>query len=318
MTTRHPAARGPGHAAALRHCHDTFALPEYRSSVKTRFIVNARSGRAAHALPSVRAFAAAQGAEIAITQRSGHGAELAREALSDGCQLVVAVGGDGTMNEVASGLIGTTATLGLVPCGSGDGLGRHLGIHGPVPRALDILRHGRPQLIDSGTADGHPFFTAAGLGFEAEIADRFNRLQRRGFARYLSTSFAVWREWQPERCVIEHAGGTETVQAFTLAVANANQYGNDARIAPAARVDDGALDLTVIPPINAFTGAILALRLLAGRIAGGKAVFARVAPRFVVHRECPGLIHTDGELHQSGSTVEFVVRPASLRVMVPR
>src|SRR5690606_3225308 len=109
-------------------------------------------------------------------------------ALDDGCDLIVAVGGDGTMNEVATALVDTPATLGLVPCGSGDGLGRNLRIHGPVTRALEILHTGRPRAIDTGLAAGHAFFATAGLGFEAEIAQRFNQLDRRGFARYVSTS----------------------------------------------------------------------------------------------------------------------------------
>ncbi|MEO6244018.1 MAG: diacylglycerol kinase family protein, partial [Opitutaceae bacterium] len=162
--------------------------------MKTRFIVNPRSGRARRVLPEVCAHAARRSAEVLLTERARHASDLARRALDDGCELVVAVGGDGTMNEIAAVVSGTTATLGLVPCGSGDGLGRHLRIHGSVARALEILDHGRPRLIDTGIADGHPFFTAAGLGFEAEIAHRFNRLERRGFLRYLTTGAAVWRE----------------------------------------------------------------------------------------------------------------------------
>src|SRR5688572_21354012 len=153
--------------------------------LKTRFIINLRSGRAARHFAALRGFAAKHGAEVALTERARHASELATRALNEGCELIVAVGGDGTMNEVASSLVGTAATLGLVPCGSGDGLGRHLGIHGSIARACDILLTGRPRTIDTGLADGHPFFTAAGVGFEAEIAQRFNLLRRRGFLRYV-------------------------------------------------------------------------------------------------------------------------------------
>jgi diacylglycerol kinase family enzyme len=282
-----------------------------------RFVVNARSGRAAKALPLVRAFAERHGASIAITQRAGHGAELAREAIRDGAHVVVAVGGDGTMNEVASVLVGTEVVLGLIPCGSGDGLGRHLKIHGSVERALAILHGGVPRTIDTGVVDGHPFFTAAGLGFEAEIAERFNRLQRRGFARYLSTSATAFRRWDAPEYRIVHDGGTIRMRAFTVAVANSDQYGNDARIAPRASVTDGLLNLTAIPPVRAWSAGPLLARLFSGSVDRARGVVALTGRRFVIERPTPGPIHTDGEVRAAGTTVEFLVRPASLRVMCP-
>jgi diacylglycerol kinase family enzyme len=285
--------------------------------VKTRFIVNARSGRASKALPFVRAFAERTGAGIQMTQRPCHGAELARQAVDQGCELIVAVGGDGTMNEVASQLVGTPATLGLVPCGSGDGLGRHLRIHGRVERALSILLYGRPRVIDTGIADGHPFFTASGIGFEAEIAHRFNQLQRRGFGRYLTTSARAFRDWQPQNMVITHDGGRTEVRAFTLAVANADQYGNDARIAPGARADDGEVNLTAIPQPGIINSLPLLARLFSGSIDRARGVVALHGTRFVIDREHAGWLHTDGELHSAGRVLEFTVRPASLRIMTP-
>jgi diacylglycerol kinase (ATP) len=285
--------------------------------VKTRFIVNARSGAADHALPLVRAFATRHGAELMLTEHPGHGTELAAQAIADGCERIVAVGGDGTMNEVASALVGTSATLGLVPCGSGDGLGRHLRIHGPVEHALRVLDEGEPRLIDSGTADGHPFFTAAGMGFEAEIGQRFNQLRKRGFLRYLTTSFAAWRRYESQHYKIIHAGGEVQVHAFTLAVANSDQYGNDVRIAPRARVDDGRLNLTAIPPMTILNGMPLAWRLFGGTIDSAAGVVALNGTRFTVEREHPGLLHTDGELHDAGRSVAFIVKPASLRIIAP-
>jgi YegS/Rv2252/BmrU family lipid kinase len=287
------------------------------SPVKLRFIVNARSGRAKKALPEVGAFAAQHNAGIVVTQRPGHGAELAAQALADGCDLIAAVGGDGTMNEVASALIDRAATLALIPCGSGDGLGRHLRIHGTVAHALAVLEHGAPRRIDTGTADGHPFFTAAGIGFEAEIAHRFNRLERRGFLRYLTTSLAALRQWQPETYAITADGIREQLRAFTLTVANADQYGNDAQIAPGARADDGLLALTAIPPVTMANALPLVIRLFCHRIHGARGVVSRAGTHFVVERSAPGLLHTDGELHQAGRVVEFQIRPASLRIMCP-
>lgn len=252
-----------------------------------------------------------------FTERARHGGELAARAVADGCERIVAVGGDGTMNEVASALVGQPAVLGLVPCGSGDGLGRHLGIHGSVAHALDILEHGAPRLIDSGLADGHPFFTVAGIGFEADVALRFNQLRRRGFLRYLTTSAALWRRYRPATYRVETATGRDELVAFTLAVANANQYGNHARIAPAAQLDDGLLTLTAIPPVTVVNAIPLGWRLLYGDVRRSRGVVTRSAARFTVTRESSGPLHTDGELHDAGPTVVFEVRPASLRILAP-
>ena len=252
-----------------------------------------------------------------MTERARHASELATRALAEGCELIAAVGGDGTMNEVASVVLDSAATFGLVPCGSGDGLGRHLGIHGTTARALAILESGRARQIDTGLADGHPFFTAAGIGFEAEIAQRFNRLQRRGFARYLTTSAKAFHRWKPLEYQIAHEGRSEQVRAFTLTVTNANQYGNNARIAPDARVDDGQLDLCTVPPVSFWNVLPLAAHLFHGTIGRVPGVSIRRSDRFVVEREAPGLLHTDGELHDAGTRIEFSIRPSSLRIMVP-
>ena len=285
--------------------------------LKTCFIVNPRSGSALRALPQIRAFAASHRADVHVTERPRHATEIAERALAANFELIVAVGGDGTMNEVATMLLGTNTAFGLVPCGSGDGLGRHLGIHGPITRALEILSTGHLQRIDTGLADGHPFITAAGLGFEAEIAQRFNRLSHRGFARYLTTSAKAFYAWKPETYRITHQSATDSVVAFTLAVNNANQYGNNARIAPDALVDDGLLDLCTIPPVGFWNALPLAANLFRGTIGKTHGVSIRRGERFVVERSGPGLLHTDGELHEAGTRIEFTIRPASLSIMVP-
>lgn len=285
--------------------------------MKTCFILNPRSGRARRALEDVRQFAARRGMHVALTERPRHAPELARAALAEGCELVVAVGGDGTMNEVASALVGTGATLGLVPCGSGDGLGRSLGLHGSVRRALHLLETGRPRVIDTGLADGHPFFNIAGLGFEALLADRYNQLQKRGFLRYVTTTVRAFRQRTAERCEIITDERRTVLDALTLAVANSEQYGNNARIAPGAQVDDGKLDLCALPALTLLNAAPLAARIFTGSLNGNAGVLHERSTRFVIERSAPGLIHTDGEVHAAGRVVEFIVRPASLRIMCP-
>lgn len=285
--------------------------------LKTCVILNPRSGRVARVRAPVEAFAAAQGWTIWPTTHPLHARELAAKALREGFPRVVAVGGDGTMNEVAGALVGTEGILGLVPCGSGNGLGRHLGIHGPLPHVLDVLTHGQPRRIDTGTADGHPFFCVAGLGFEAEIAARFNGLRRRGFLRYFTTGLRTLRGSRTFSVSVEADGDRARFDAFTLAVANSDQYGNNARIAPGASVTDGRLDLTALPAPGPLNLAPLLWRLFRGTLRTGGGVHRLQAARFVVRLPGPGTLHTDGETHAAGPAVEFRVHPASLRVQCP-
>ena len=282
------------------------------------FIVNSRSGRAARVLPAVRAFASSLDADLVLTEAPLHATALATAALNRGTTLIVAVGGDGTLNEVARQLIGTPAVLGLVPCGSGNGLGRHLGIHGSLSHIFAVLRAGHVRTIDTGLADGHPFFTVAGLGFEAEVSARFNQLEQRGFINYLRTAARALGDSAPTTYQIDHAGNRLSVPAFTLAAANSDQYGNRAHIAPDARADDGLLDLIAVPPLSALNAVPLLARLYTNTLHGNRAVLRIRGSQFSVERAGPGLLHTDGETHHAGPRIDFAVRPASLRILAPK
>ena len=293
--------------------------------MKIRFIFNPCSGknrRRPWLVPVIRKFIATHrlDAEVIPTERPGHATQLAREALAAGCDWVVAVGGDGTMNEVAQALIGAPAALGLVPCGSGNGLALHLGIPTNPRAALRLLADPRARVvaIDTGTANGHAFCNAMGVGFDAEISRRFNRLARRGFLAYARTGLAAWFRFLPQTVTISNGyGSAERLEALIVAVANSDQYGNYARIAPRARVDDGTLDLIAVRPLNLLSTATLVARLFAGSVDRSTRVRRLRGRRFVIERPTPGILHTDGETHLAEARVEVVVRPHSLRIIVP-
>lgn len=291
---------------------------------KTRFILNPTSGRNRRrpTLPAdLRAFIAARSldATVVLTEGPGHATVLAREAAQAGCTRVVAVGGDGTMNEVAQALIHSPAALALVPCGSGNGLALHLHLPTAMPAALDLIAGSgsRVAALDTGAANGHPFFNAMGLGLDADISRRFNTLTKRGLPAYLRTTLAAFRELRRERITASNTHERLDLEVFLLAVANSDQYGNNARIAPGARVDDGSLDLIAVQPVGPLGAAALAARLFFGRFDGSPRVRRLRGPRFVIERTQPGLIHTDGETHDTGATIEVLVHPRSLRVLVP-
>jgi YegS/Rv2252/BmrU family lipid kinase len=285
--------------------------------LKTRFIFNPCSGRNQHdpsLLARCHAFIAEHklDADLVVTERPLHATELARRAVDDGCGLVVAVGGDGTMNEVAQALVNNGAALGLIPCGSGNGLGRHLGIPGPGRGAFRTLLHGAIREIDTGIANDRPFFNAMGIGFDAEISFRFNQLTRRGLSAYVRTALGTYFSFKPQAFII-HNGTTLATRAFLITVANSDQYGNDAMIAPGACVDDGSLDLIAIKSVGFFN----AVRLFTNTLDGSPSVQHLRGGHFIIERTAPGRLHTDGETHDTTASVEVTVLPRSLKIMGP-
>ena len=293
--------------------------------MKTCFIFNPCSGknrRRPWLVSTLQAFVSAHqlDATIVFTECPGHATELARAALADGCERIVAVGGDGTMNETAQALVGSPAALALVPCGSGNGLALHLRLPTQPRRALALLADATARVvtIDTGTANGHPFFNAMGLGFDAEISRRFNRLTRRGLVAYARTGLATFLRHRPERVTVSDGhGAPETLDAFIVAVANSDQYGNHAQMAPGARVDDGLLDLVAVRPPGLLGAVPLLARLFLGTFDQSPRVWRLHGAHFVIERPAPGLIHTDGETHATAAIVNIAVRPRSLRLLVP-
>ncbi len=292
--------------------------------MKQRFIFNPNSGhnrRRPGLAGTIRDFIAARSldAEIATTEGPGHATVLAREAALAGCTRIVAVGGDGTMNEVAQALLHTPAALALVPCGSGNGLALHLGLPTAFGAALRLLttESTRVATIDTGSANGHPFFNAMGLGLDADVSRRFNTLTQRGLPAYARTVLATVRELRTERVTIYSGETRESLEILLVAVANSDQYGNNARIAPGARVDDGHLDLIAVRPVGAWGFCALTTRLFLGRFDTSPHVRRLRGRNFTITRTAPGLIHTDGETHATTATVEVRVHPRSLHVVVP-
>jgi YegS/Rv2252/BmrU family lipid kinase len=293
--------------------------------MKVRFVFNPNSGRnrrRPELARDIRDFIAKRSldADFATTDGPGHATELAREAVLLGCDLVVAVGGDGTVNEVAQALLRTPTALALVPCGSGNGLARHLHFPRSALASLELIAGsgGKFTSLDTGTANGLPFVNAMGLGLDAEVSRRFNGLTARGLPAYARTALAAMRELRRETIAIAWGGQREFVEVLLLAVANSDQYGNNARIAPGACADDGLLDLVAVAPVGLAGAAQLAARLFLGNIDRSAKVRRWRGTRFSIERTAPGVIHTDGETHATAATIDVAIQPRSLRVLVPR
>lgn len=292
--------------------------------MRARLIFNPAAGhnrRSPRFVRRLQEFAAHHSAavELVSTRAPGHATELAAEAARRGFDAAVAVGGDGTANEVAQGLVGTACALGLVPRGSGNGLARHTGIPLRDATALDLLINGRARrrTIDTGTADGRVFINAMGCGYDAEIAQRFASSTRRGFLTYAQLCLSALRDLHTQRVEIEAGASRFALDALLVTVANSPQYGNEAEVAPGAEVDDGQLDLVAVGGIGAFGGALLAARLFLGNFDRHPAVRRVAGTEYLIRRAEAGWLHTDGEPHQAGREIRVVIRPRSLDLLVP-
>ncbi|MBM3872416.1 MAG: diacylglycerol kinase family lipid kinase [Verrucomicrobia bacterium] len=313
-------ATAAGRTFSARPGRDFVFSPRLR--MKCRFILNPRSGHNArnpHLLEAARQFIRERRIDgtVVATTHARHATALARQAVDEGCTLVVAIGGDGTMNEVAAALVDSTAVLGLIPCGSGNGLGRHLGIRHGSARAFHTLLDGRVRRIDTGTANGQPFFNVMGMGFDADLSARFNQLHRRGLRAYIATTLQSLRAYRPRHYRIRIGDVAIEEAAFLVAVANSDQYGNDCFIAPRARVDDGQLDLTLIRPVRLRDALPLAVRLFTRSVERSPRAVCQRATAFTIECGEPGYFHTDGEVHETPGTLHVAIKPASLAVQVP-
>jgi diacylglycerol kinase (ATP) len=255
--------------------------------------------------------------EILITERHGHARELAHGAVERGSRLVIAWGGDGTVNEVAAGLAFSDAALGIIPAGSGNGLARMLAMPADPKVALPRLVHGRDQRIDMGEANGRLFVNVAGVGFDAHVAGCFARLgrARRGFFKYAVIVLTELGRYRPQAYTLElDAESTGCDSAFLLSFANGRQWGNGALIAPQARLDDGLLDLVLVQARSRAAILRAVPSLFAGTVERVSGVSIRRVRTARVSGDQPLALHVDGETVECGDTLTVQVHPLALRL----
>ena len=199
--------------------------------------------------------------EIQLTGYAGHATEIARNCVARGIDAVVAVGGDGTVNEVARALTHSETALGIIPCGSGNGLARHLCIPMDAKKAIDIINACNIELFDYGVINDLPFFCTCGMGFDAFISLKFAEAGKRGPITYVENVLKEGLKYKPETYQVESDDGAHRYKAFLIACANASQYGNNAYIAPGATMKDGQMDVIIMEPFDALEAPQIAADL---------------------------------------------------------
>ncbi|HYG40264.1 MAG TPA: diacylglycerol kinase family protein [Cytophagales bacterium] len=255
--------------------------------------------------------------EISFTEAAKHAEKLTLDGIKSGFNKFIAVGGDGTINEIAGVLVNTSNHLGIIPSGSGNGLSRHLGIPLNPVEAIKNINKNKVLKIDSCSLNGRPFFCTAGVGFDAHVGKLFADSKVRGLNTYVKTTLSEFRKYNPDTYKITINDKVYLKEAFLITFANSAQYGNNAYIAPHADIQDGLLDVCIVKPFPKYKIVPIGIRLFKGTI--DKSMYLEIirAPEVKVERTSEGPLHVDGEPCHMGKELLIKLYTQSLGVLVP-
>lgn len=253
--------------------------------------------------------------EVRTTEYAGHAAEIARLCATNGTDIVVAVGGDGTVNEVARSLVHTKTALGIVPCGSGNGLARHLCIPLDARKALSIVNQAVIDSFDYGVINDLPFFCTCGMGFDAFISLKFAEAGKRGPITYVENVLREGLKYRPETYEIIDDSGSMHHKAFLIACANASQYGNNAYIAPGATMKDGLMDVIIMEPFDAIEAPQIAADLFMKTLGNNSKIKTFRTRSIHIRRSEPGAIHYDGDPIMTGTDISVSIEHLGIRII---
>lgn len=254
--------------------------------------------------------------EIAITKYAGHASEIAAKAKDDGVDVVVAVGGDGTVNEVARAIVHSDTVLGIIPCGSGNGLARHLLLPLNVRKAIDVINRCEVRQLDYGIINDYPFFCTCGMGFDAFVSMKFAEAGKRGPITYVENVLREGLKYKPETYTIEDESGTLQYKAFLISCANASQYGNNAYIAPQASMSDGLMDVIIMEPFDVFEAPQISIEMFSKTLDKNSKIKTFRTRHLHIHRDKPGVIHYDGDPVMTGADIDIELKPKGINIIV--
>ena len=253
---------------------------------------------------------------VEYTAYAGHATEIATSAVEKGYDVVVAVGGDGTINEVARALVHTNTSLGVIPCGSGNGFARHIGIPMDVKKAIDFINKAEHTKIDYGKLNDIPFFCACGVGFDALVSNDFAKGNTRGLASYVQKTLIDWVNYKPEVYEVVVDSVKKKYKAFLIACGNASQYGNNAFITPFASMRDGLLSVSVLKPFTPVDVPLIVLQLFSNTLDKNSHLTTISARKITIKRKNAAPVHYDGEPAMMDAELNIEVVPDGLKVLV--
>ena len=252
---------------------------------------------------------------LRYTEHRGHAAKIASQCADKHTDIVVAVGGDGTVNEVARSLVHTDTALAIIPCGSGNGLARHLRIPLDIKKAIGIINHCQIEPFDYGIINGLPFFCTCGMGFDAFISLKFAEAGKRGPITYVENVLKEGLKYRPETYEIVDEESSKHYKAFLIACANASQYGNNAYIAPGATMKDGKMDVIIMEPFDAIEAPQIAADLFMKTLGNNSKIKTFRAEHIHIRRSEPGAIHFDGDPIMTGNDIDVSIEHLGIRIV---
>jgi len=252
--------------------------------------------------------------DIVITQKAGDATEISKIAIEEKFDAVIAVGGDGTVNECAKALIGSNTALGVIPCGSGNGFAFHNGMNSNIEKAIIQLKNANIKTIDSCTANGLPFVNVSGIGFDAHIAHLFANLTNRGFSNYIKL---IYKEvqYKAREYTLNYDGKTEHINALLISFANTKQYGNNFQISPNAKIDDGLIDFVIVRDFPRWKVPQFLLKIAIGKAHLSKYIRIIQTDKMTI-TSLEKLIHLDGEPTVTDTTLVVKTNPQSLKILL--
>lgn len=254
--------------------------------------------------------------EIAITEYAGHASEIASRAKDNGVDVVVAVGGDGTVNEVARAIVHSNTALGIMPCGSGNGLARHLLLPMNLRKSIEIINQCEIHDLDYGIINGYPFFCTCGMGFDAFVSQKFAEAGKRGPITYAENILREGLKYKPETYVLQDENGTNQYKAFLISCANASQYGNNAYIAPQASMSDGLIDVIIMEPFDVFEAPQISIDMFNKTLDKNSKIKTFRCKKLHIHRSQPGVIHYDGDPVMTGEDIDVELNEKGIKMLV--
>lgn len=254
---------------------------------------------------------------FSFTEYAGHAAEIAEEASGKNFDIIVAVGGDGTINEIATKVMQQQKILGVIPCGSGNGLARFLNIPIDTLKAIDVINKGKAILMDTGTFNGKHFFNMAGLGFDAHISSVFAGNKSRGFSGYIKLGLREGLNYKAQTYQLNIDGVEYVRTGFLISIANSSQYGNNVHISPKASLTDGLLDVCIVREFPLYRLPLLGYEMMRGTTHRSDLVEIIRGRDIKITRSGADPIHIDGEPFFMGKEIQVNVLPLSLNIITP-
>lgn len=295
--------------------------PAYSMPRKLLFIVNPNAGKKiSDAIIKIirKEFPQNMYYQIVIWKNKDHFEEISSLLKSEGYTDAIAVGGDGTVNQVASVIQGTSIRLGIVPIGSGNGLARSLGLSMDIEEVIKQIVEGKSAQIDCGKVNHQPFYCTSGIGFDAHIAWLFAKSKSRGLKTYVKVTIAQLLSYRAKLYTLEFNGRTINRKAFLITVANAGQYGNDFYIAPQAKLDDGLFHVVILKPFSVFSLFSIFIKIIRRKAQTSSFIETFTTDNLSILRDAGDSIHFDGEPQMAGKQLVYSMQSKALNVIVGR